>query len=298
MAGSGASGSREIVREIIRAVEEDRELRYLLMGVLGFRELLDRFARLEERQQRLEERQQKLEEQQLRLEERQQALEEKFAELGERFARLEERFAGLEERVTRLEERFAQLEARFLELEERFAKLEERVARLEERVTRLEERVTRLEERFADLEERVMRVEEELRNLNRMMAAVLHRFGMLSESGFRDAMRYVVEEVFGVAEVTRWVEKDEEGIVYGRPSVIEVDVLVKDNVHVLLEIKSRVSKSDVAELHRIGRLYEKKTGIRPRLAIVGGFVDEGALELARGLGVEVYPVVEARVVLP
>lgn len=291
MAGSRASESKEIVREIIRAVEEDRELRYLLMGVLGFRELLDRFARLEERQQRLEE--------------RQQALEEKFAELGERFARLEERFAGLEERVTRLEERFAQLEARFLELEERFAKLEERVARLEERVTRLEERVTRLEERFADLEERVMRleervlrVEEELRNLNRMMMAVLHRFGMLSESGFRDAMRYVVEEVFGVAEVTRWVEKDEEGIVYGRPSVIEVDVLVKDNVHMLLEIKSRVSKSDVAELHRIGRLYEKKTGIRPRLAIVGGFVDEGALELARGLGVEVYPVVEARVALP
>ncbi len=249
MTGSGAGGSKELVREIIRAVEEDRELRYLLMGALGFQELLDRFARLEERQLRLEERQQ-------RLEERQQVLEEKFAEL-------EERFAGLEERVTRLEERFADLE-----------------------------------ERVMRLEERVLRVEEELRNLNRMMTAVLHRFGMLSESGFREAMRYVVEEVFGVAEVTRWVERDDEGLVYGRPSVVEVDMLVKDNVHVLLKVKSRVSKSDISELYRIGQLYEKKTGVRPRLAIVGGFVDEGALELARELGVEVYPVVEARVALP
>ena len=131
-----------------------------------------------------------------------------------------------------------------------------------------------------------------------MNAVMLHMLGLADDVELKEAVRYVVEEVFGMAEVTRWVERDEEGLVYGRPSVVEVDVLVKDNVHVLLEVKSKVSKSGVSELYRIGQLYEKKTGVRPRLAIVGGFVDEGALELARGLGVEVYPVVEARVALP
>jgi len=40
--------SREKER-ILRALEEDRSFRYALMGLLGFKELLERFARLEER---------------------------------------------------------------------------------------------------------------------------------------------------------------------------------------------------------------------------------------------------------
>jgi hypothetical protein len=45
-----------------KALEEDREFRYALMGLLGYRELLDRVSELEERQRKLEERQQRLEE--------------------------------------------------------------------------------------------------------------------------------------------------------------------------------------------------------------------------------------------
>ena len=77
------------------------------------------------------------------------------------------------------------------------------------------------------------------------------------------------------------------GIVYGHPSEVEVDVLVRDKEHILIEVKSRVSKGDVAELSRIGRLYELKEGVKPRLLIIGGFVDEKALDLARNLKVEV-----------
>ncbi len=129
--------SAEEKERFLRAVEEDREFRYALMGLLGFKELLERFARLEERQARLEERQQRLEERQQRLEERQQRLEERFAKLEERQQKLEERFAKLEERQQKLEERFAKLEERFARLEERQQKLEERQQRLEEELVRV-----------------------------------------------------------------------------------------------------------------------------------------------------------------
>jgi hypothetical protein len=302
MAGS-PSLSREEMERILRTLEEDREFRYALMGLLGFRELLERFARLEERQQALEERQQRLEEKFaeleerfLKLEERQQRLEERFAELEERFAeleervaRLEERFASLEERVTRLEERFAELEERFLKLEERVARLEERVTRLEERFADLEERFLKLEERVARLEERVARVEEELRDTRRVLVALAHRFGVISEAGFREAMRYVVEEALGAGRVERRVMRDEEGIVYGHPAQVEIDVLVRDREHVIVEVKSRVSRGDVAEAYRIGLLYERVHRVRPRIVVVGGLVDPEAYETAARLGVEVRP---------
>jgi hypothetical protein len=136
----------------------------------------------------------------------------------------------------------------------------------------------------------VLRVEEELAETRRVVIVIAHRFGVITEEAFRSAMRYVLEEVFGVAKVSKWVYSDKEGLVYGRPSLVDVDVLVKDREHILVEVKSRVSKGDVAELSRIGVLYERVEGIKPRLVILGGFIDEGVYELARELGVEIRPI--------
>ena len=224
-----ASLSAAEKERFLRALEEDRSFRYAVMGLLGFKEILERITKLEER-----------------------------------FARLEERQQRLEERQQRLEERF----------------------------TKLEERQQKLEERFAKLEERQQRVEEELVNFRRTMAVIAHRFGVMTERSFREAMKYVVEDVLGVAEVSKWVYKDREGIVYGYPSEIEVDLVVKDKVHILVEVKSRVSKGDVAELYRIGKLYEKVKGIKPDLVILGGFIDTEAKHLAEKLGVKIFPIVE------
>jgi len=211
-------GSEEKQR-IIKALEEDREFRYALMGLLGYREILDR--------------------------------------------------------ITGLEERFADLEERFIKLEERFAELGERFAKLEERVAKLEERVTRLE--------------EEARETRRVLTVIAHRFGVISETGFREAMKYVLQDLFGIAKVEKVTIYDEKGLVYGHPANIDIDILVRDREHVLIEIKSRTSRGDVAELYRIGRLYEERTGIRPRLVIVSGFIDPEAIETARELNVEIKP---------
>ncbi len=290
--------SKEEKERFLRAVEEDKEFRYALMGLLGYKEILDAiidlkksFQRLEERQIRLEERQTKLEERQARLEEMQVKLEERQSRLEELFSRLEERQARLEERQARLEEMFHKLEERMTRLEERQTKLEELFSRMEERQARLEERQARLEEMQAKLEERMARLEREMVNTRRYLNTVLYRFGILSESGFREAMRYVIQDLFGVAKVDRWIYRDEEGFVYGYPSIVEADVVVRDGTHILIELKSRVAKMDVSEIWRIGRLYEKVTGIKPKLVVVGGDIDPDARELAEKLGVEVKPVV-------
>ncbi len=226
----------------MKALEEDRELRYALMGLLGYKEILDRITRIEERQQRLEERQQKLE---------------------ERFSKLEERFARLEERQQKLEERQQKLEERFAKLEEEFKKLAERQQKLEERLERLD----------------------------RTLATVAHRFGVMSESAFREAIKGILEKYFG-ASASRWSRYDEEGLVYGYPSIVEVDVVVRNGVHVLVEVKSRVDPGDILELVRIGKFYEKSTGVKPKLAIVGGFVSPRAREVAAKLGVDIYSYLE------
>ncbi len=154
-----------------------------------------------------------------------------------------------------------------------------------------EERQQRLEERFASLEER-QRLEREMVDSRRVLSVIGHRFGVLSEAGFGEAMKGVVEEIFGVAEVDRWVYRDEVGVVYGSPAVVEVDVLVKDGENILLEVKSRVCKGDVSILARKGELYEKVTKVKPRLAIIGGFIDRDAYVLAKRVNVEIKPISE------
>ncbi len=250
------SGGAALKEEFLRLLEEDRSFRYAVMGLLGFKEVLERIASIEERITKLEER---------------------FAQLGERFAKLEERFAKLEEKFAQLEERQQKLEERQQKLEERFAQLEERFARLEERQQKLEERVAR--------------VEESLERLSRAVATIGNRFGILAESVFRDAMAGILRKYFG-ADARRWTYRDEEGVVYGYPSIVEADLIIKDRTHILLEVKSRADPGDIIELVRIGKLYEKVTGIKPKLVIVAGYIRKKTYEIAAKHGIEIYTYLE------
>ncbi len=152
---------REVKKAILELIEEDREFRYTIMGLLGFKEILDRITRLEERQQKLE----------------------------ERFLELEKRFMKLEERQQRLEERQQRLEERQQKLEERMVKVEERLAKVEERLVKVEEALVALMKEF--------------NSLRKLVLTVAHRFGVITEESFREALRYVVEETLGVARVER-----------------------------------------------------------------------------------------------
>ena len=150
-----------------------------------------------------------------------------------------------------------------------------------------------LEKRQLRLEERFTRAEEEFREDGRLILAAVHCFGVITEEAFREALKYIVEEILGVAKVERWTYRDEDGFVYGYPLMVYGDVVVRDEVHILVEVKSRVSEGDVAELNRKARLYEKVTGIEPKFLIIGGLMDSNAWEAARRLNVELRPIISA-----
>ena len=92
-------------------------------------------------------------------------------------------------------------------------------------------------DRITKLEEKLARLEEESRETRRVLTVIAHRFGVLTESGFREAMKYVLQDIFGVAKVERVTIYDEKGIVYGHSAVIDIDVVVRDKEHILIEIK-------------------------------------------------------------
>ena len=191
---------------------------------------------------------------------------------------------GLEEILKRLDRHEAQL----VKLREDMNRLREDMNRLREDMNRgfkrYDEELIRLREDMNKLREDMNRGFELLR---RHIDALGARWGLLAEESFRAGMVGVVERYFG-GRVERWTYYDEEGFVFGFPSLVEVDMVISDKEHILVEIKSSVSRADVYELWKVGQLYERIRGVKPRLAIVSPFVREEAKKLAKELGIDVY----------
>jgi len=77
--------------------------------------------------------------------------------------------------------------------------------------------------------------------------------------------------------------------VFGYPETVDVDIVIRDRKHLLVEIKSHVRKADVGELYRKGKLYEEKTGVKPeRLIFITSFIDKDAREACKRLKIDVY----------
>ncbi len=291
----GMSLSREEKERFLKALEEDKEFRYAVMGLIGFKELLERFSKLEERQLRLEEemkklgeRQQRLEERQARLEERQQRLEERQQRLEERQIKLEERMARLEERQQRLEERQQRLEERQLRLEEEMKKLWEAHVRLEEQVKKLWEAHLRLEEEHRRLRENVDRLWGEVRKLSHVVGALGRRFGKGFEALFREAyadlLRMAGLEGYRV-ERFRYVDVD--GRYLARGTVVEIDIVVRDGELWVVEVKSTLEEDEVTWFLTKASIAEKVLGRRAAKKLILAVVaDKEAVEAARKLGVD------------
>ncbi len=261
---SSSALSKEEKERLLRAVEVDREFRYALMGLLGFRELLERFTKLEERQQKLEERQQRLE---------------------ERFARLEERQQKLEEGLSKLEERQQRLEERFAQLEERFAKLEERQQRLEEEFIKLNKRQQDLEEMMYRVLDKVIELSEGLERVRRRQELMAMELGALTESTY---CRFLWEDL-------RWeIESSGDRVVFRRRNARvngeDIDMLIETSRSVyVVEVKVRPKASDVGKLvakaEIVGESYAGKEVVP---VLVGAMIGEDVEEYALRKGVKVY----------
>jgi len=247
-----AEAEAELKSRILRLLEEDREFRLSVAGLVGFKEVLER------------------------LEEHDRKFDEILATLAEHSRRFEEHDRKFDEILATL----AEHSRRF---EEHDRKFDEILGRLEEHDRKFNEILGRLEEHDRRFEEHARM----LKGLDLKIEALGSRWGIFSEQAFREGMKSIVEQYFG-GEVERWITDDEEGIVFGHPSKVEVDLIVKDGEHILIEIKSSIHKSDVSKLFKEGILYEKVKGVKPKLAIISPFVEPDAKEEAAFHGIPVF----------
>ncbi len=167
----------------------------------------------------------------------------------------------------------------------------EAIRSLQEQVAELQREVHALQEQVARLQEQVAELQAQTNRFARALEALGARWGVMAEESFRNGVRGIVEDLFG-GKVERWEYYDAEGEVYGHPSMVEADLVIKDGKHFLVEVKSSVSKGDVLELLRIAKVYEKVTGVKPVLAIVSPFVDKKALKFSKTVGIRVYTTLE------
>ncbi len=114
------------------------------------------------------------------------------------------------------------------------------------------------------------------------------RWGIASEHSFRAALKGILEKSFQV-EVLNINEFDDEGIVFGVPDQVEIDLIIKNGVVILCELKSSMSKSDMYTFDRKTRYYERRHQ-RPaeRRIAISPMVHPTARAVAERLNIEVF----------
>jgi len=183
---------------------------------------------------------------------------------------------------------------------------EEQSKRWAEQGSRWTEQAKRWEEQDRRWTEQAKRWEENQKVINQMLQAIQAlgrkhdstlgalgaRWGLHSEHSFRNALRGILEESFGV-QVLNVIEFDDEGEVFGHPDQIELDLIVKDGLLIICEIKSSMSRADMYAFDRKVKFYQKRHQRQAdRVLVISPMVDDPARRVAQKLGIQVYSYAE------
>ncbi len=236
----------------------------------------------------------KWEENQKRLERMEMEWNKKWEENQKRLERMEMEWnKKWEENQKRLEQRDAEWNKKW---EENQKRLEQRDAewnkKWEENQKRLERMEMEWNKKWEENQKVINQILEEIKLLHRRhdisIGALGARWGLRAEGSFRSAMKGILEESFPL-KVERYMAKDEEGYVFGRPDQVELDLIVKDGEVMVAEIKSSISKGDVATFIRKVEFFTRREG-RPvrRKLLISPMIEGTAKEFAESSGIEVY----------
>ena len=132
----------------------------------------------------------------------------------------------------------------------------------------------------------------EIRRLDRRfdstIGALGSRWGLSSEASFRNALKGILGESFGV-EVLNVNLFDQEGEVFGRPDQVEIDIIIKNGLTIACEIKSSIDKAGMYSFDRKVSFYEKYQKRQvDRKIVISPMVAINAAHVADALSIEVY----------
>ncbi len=126
------------------------------------------------------------------------------------------------------------------------------------------------------------------KKFDRSIGALGARWGLRSEKAFRDALAGILEENFGV-EVLNITEYDDAGEVFGRPEQVELDIIIKNGLLIICELKSSMSKSDMYAFERKARFYEKRHQRKAdKLIVISPMIDARAEKIAGKMNIKTY----------
>ena len=198
--------------------------------------------------------------------------------LSETFARQTDVQAILEH-LDLLREDFNRQMAEFARRQDAF---EQRMDAMREDFNRQMAEFARRQDMFAQ------QLDEHFRRVESHIGALGSRWGLQTEDSFRAALAGILDDRLGL-RVERFRQIDTEGTVFGQPEQVEIDVVVRDGVCYLLELKSSLSKADVYTFVRKVAFYERLKGVTvQRRIVISPMLRPGVLETAQALGLEVY----------
>lgn len=193
---------------------------------------------------------------------------EDFSELKMAIQELTVSQTHTEEKVQRLVEAQEKTDKKLETLTDGLQRLAEAQEKTEKSVQRLAETQEKTDKRVQRLEDRM---ETGFKSLSDQIAALGSRWGIYNEGTFRSTIHGILKDMEGIR-----VEEGE----YGNR---QVDVIIRNGEHVMLEITSRMHSKDIGKLYRSADDYRNQTGISPKLMVATSYVSPRLMQTIMGL---------------
>jgi hypothetical protein len=284
--------TRDEFKQIIEEIRQSRE-----EANRRFEAMERRFeAPQEEANRRFEAMERRFEATERRFEAMERRFEAHREETNRRFEALQkemrEGFAFQGKAIQEMRERFAFQGKAIQEMRERFAFQGKAIQEMREGFAFQGKAIQEMREGFAfqgkaiqDLKVSVGNLEATIHTLGVTIGALGARWGKEAEETLRQTLKKFLLERMEVKEVKEWRGYDKEGIVFDHPGEIQIDLLLKNKKHYLVELKSSAGCGDVYLLLRKAKFYEQETGVKPELIFVAVQMREEGKKLCQELKV-------------
>jgi len=235
------------------------------------------------------------------LEKRFEAVDRRFEELiesmNQRFKAVDRRF---EELIESMNQRFEAVDRRFEELIESMNQRFEAVdRRFEELIESMNQRFEAVDRRFEAVDRRFeavdRRFEELIESMNRgfltlkvAIGSLGHRSGIRLEKTILKLLQKTLEQRDIDINKVQWVELvDEQGEVFSKHYRTDIDVLMKDGLHFLMEVKYKADSRDIFHFLRVAELYARQYRRPNKLILVTLDLDSRTQEYAERENIEI-----------
>jgi hypothetical protein len=172
--------------------------------------------------------------------------------------------------------------------EEQARKWDEENRKWDEQNRKWDENNQRLDRIEAQNAATLAEIQKANRRYDSTIGALGSRWGLYSETSFRNGLKAILGQSFGV-EVLNINLYDQQGDVFGRPDQVELDLIVKNGLTIVCEIKSSIDKAGMYIFGRKADFYAKhQNRTIDRKIVISPMVDDRARPVAEALGIEVY----------